>query len=231
MKPREVLDRTTTPDGEPVELAREAGHYVIRVAGVPLMSSARTGSEQAMARVAAEALAVSSTPKRRLRVLVGGLGMGFTLRAALDAFGDQATITVAELLPALVEYNRGVLGDLAGRPLADRRVRLFEGDVRAMLARGGWHAVLMDVDNGPDAFTASSNASLYGDAGAASMARSLAPGGVLVVWSAYPDPAFERRLRRAGLHCEVRRVHARGDVKKGGRHTLFVASRPGRARS
>jgi spermidine synthase len=231
MKPREVLNRTTTPDGEPLELAREAGHYVIRVAGVPLMSSARTGSEQAMARVAAEELAASSSPKRAPRVLVGGLGMGFTVRAALDTFGDQATITVAELLPALVEYNRGVLGDLAGCPLADRRVHLFEGDVRAMLARGGWDAVLMDVDNGPDAFTASSNASLYGDVGAGLMARSLEPGGVLVVWSAYPDPGFERRLRRAGLRCEIQRVHARGDVKKGGRHILFVATRGGKKRS
>jgi spermidine synthase len=220
MKPREVLDTSKTPDGEPLELSREAaGHYVIRVGGIPLMSSATSGSERAMARVASESLG----KRRRVRVLVGGLGMGFTLRAALDTFGADARVTVAELLPALVTYNRGVLGDLAGHPLDDRRVRLFEGDVRALFAERGWDVVLLDVDNGPDAFTASANASLYNDRGVAAMARALAPGGVLVIWSAFADRGFERRLRRAGLRCDVKKIHARGDVRKGSRHVLFVA--------
>lgn len=218
MRPREILDQTTTPDGEPLELVIEGGHFVLRVANKPLMSSAAYGSEQAMARVAFEAIGERPRP----RILVGGLGMGFTLRAALDVFGKKAQVTVAELLPALVRYNLGVLGALAKHPLSDNRTTLFEGDVRVPLAEGGWDAVLMDVDNGPDAFTTGDNATLYGDAGARLMAGSLAPGGVLVVWSAYPSRSFERTLRRAGLRCETRRVRAR-EGSKGSKHVLFVA--------
>jgi spermidine synthase len=219
MKPREILDTSTTPDGERLELAREGDHYVIRIGGAPLMSSRTYGSEQEMARVAAERLGARVKP----RVLIGGLGMGFTLRAALDSFGPDAEVTVAELLPPLIDYNRGVLADGAGRPLEDRRVSLFEGDVRKPLGRAGWDVVLLDVDNGPDAFTAQGNKSLYGDRGVALMAGALNPGGVLVVWSAYPDKAFERRLRRVGLHCNALTVRARGAIKKGAKHTLFVA--------
>jgi len=222
LKPREVLDTTTTPTGESLVLARERGHCVIRMAGVPLMTSATYGSEQAMASIAAEALG----ERPRARVLVGGLGMGFTVRAALDSFQRDARITVAELLPPLVGYNRGVLGHLADHPLRSRRVRLFQGDVRIQLQKGGWDAILMDVDNGPDALTSPDNASLYGDDGVALMARSLTRGGLLVVWSAYPDRRFAARLRRADLRCETRRVHARGAIRKGPRHTLFIAQSP-----
>jgi spermidine synthase len=221
MIPREVLDRTTTADGKPLELARERGHFILRVGGVPLMSSAVHGSEEAMAELAVATLAGVSAP----RVLVGGLGMGFTLRAVLDHFGPAARITVAELLPEIVTYNRGVLAPLAGEPLSDPRVELFEGDVREPLARGGWDAVLLDVDNGPDALTADENRALYDDAGCAALARALAPGGVVVVWSAYESRDYERRLRRAGLRGRVEKVRARGAVKKGARHTLFVAER------
>lgn len=223
MKPREVLDRTTTPDGEPLELVKEGGHFVIRVAGAALMSSAVHGSEEAMARVAVETIGMRPRP----RLLVGGLGMGFTLRAALDALGSDARVTVAELLPAVVTYNRGVLGGLARHPLSDRRVRLFEGDVRVPLAEGGWDAVLMDVDNGPDAFTTSTNKSLYGDRGVTLMAGALSPCGVLVVWSAYPSRQFERRLRRAGLRTETLSVRARGEVRKGSKHTLLIGRSSG----
>lgn len=226
MKPREVLDRTTTPDGEPLELAREAGHLVIRVSGVPLMSSAAYGSEQAMADEAFARLG----ERKRAKVLVGGLGMGFTLRAALDVFPADAQITVAELLPALITYNRGPLASLADHPLDDRRTRLFEGDVRVPLRKRGWDAVLMDVDNGPDAFTAKANGSLYGRQGVALMSRSLNPGGVLVVWSAYASPRFEADLRRAGLRVEVERVRARTKARKGAWHTLFIGRAPAPAR-
>lgn len=227
MKPREILGTSATPDGEPVELVREAGRYVIRIGGVPLMSSARSGSEEAMAHVAREVLGERPRP----RILVGGLGMGFTLRAVLDAFGWDAQIVVAELLGAIVEHNRGVLGDLARRPLDDPRVRLFEGDVRVPLETERFDAILMDVDNGPNAFTTKNNASLYDDRGAARLALALEPGGVLVVWSAYADRGFEKRLRRAGLEADTRRAYARSGAKKGGRHVLFVASKPaGRGR-
>ena len=221
VKPRDILDQTLTPDGDPLELVREGGHFVLRVASIPLMSSAAYGSEQAMAKVAAEVLGERKAP----RVLVGGLGMGYTLRAALDTFGRRARVTVAELLPPLVRYNHGVLGHLARHPLRDPRVTLFEGDVRAPLAEGGWDVVLMDVDNGPDALTADDNETLYGDAGAALMARALSPGGVLVVWSAYSSRAFERTLRRAGCQTQTRRVSARPGGK-GSKHVLFVGKAP-----
>lgn len=216
---REVLDRTTTPDGEPLELAREAGHYVIRIASVPLMSSARYGSEQAMAHVAAQLLGQNSHPD----ILVGGLGLGFTLRAVLDSFGQKARVTVAELLPCMIEYSRGVLGPLAGHPLDDPRVTVHLGDVRTLWTEARWDVVLMDVDNGPDAVTTSSNASLYGAASLNKLSRALRPKGVLVTWSAYASPRFESRLRGTGMRCEVKRVSARGDKRKGGTHYLYVA--------
>jgi spermidine synthase len=218
VKPRQVLDRSTTPDGASIEIAREGDDYVIRVDHRLLMSSSASRSEEAMAGVAVDALRGRRAP----RVLVGGLGMGYTLRAALDAFDRDAKIVVAELIPQIVEYNRGVLGSLAGHPLSDRRVTTYEGDVRRLLAQGGWDAVLLDVDNGPHAFTTHTNGSLYGDVGTRRLASALTTGGVLVVWSAYPSKAFERRLRRAGLDCEVRSVFRR-EGGRGGSHFLFVA--------
>ena len=219
MKPREILDISETPDGKRLELSKEGGHFVIRVAGATLMTSAAHGSERALATWAAESLG----KRRSARVLVGGLGMGFTLQAALSAFGSGARITVAELLPQIITYNRGELGEVAGRPLEDPQVRLFEGDVRVPLTEGGWDAVLLDVDNGPDPFTSSANASLYDNKGVAMLRRALTPAGVLAVWSAYPSPPFEKRLARVGLHCETKRVFARGEVRKGSKHTLFLA--------
>jgi len=222
MKPRRVIDQTETPDGEPLEFAFEGGRYVLRVGGAVLMTSATHASEQAMAEFAAKRLEGVSGP----RVLVGGLGMGFTLRAALDAFGEDAEVTVAELLAPLVRYNRGELGELAQRPLDDARVTLYRGDVRERISRGDWDAILLDVDNGPDAFTLRDNASLYGVRGSRKIVKALRPGGVLVVWSAYPSPDYERSLRRAGLEVKVERVRARGKARKGGLHVLFVAQKP-----
>lgn len=224
MKRREILDASITPDGERLELDRTGDIYAIRVGGVLLMTSATSGSEAQMAEVAGEVVGARSGA----RVLVGGLGMGYTLRAVLDRFDATAEVTVAELLPAVVRYHQGPLAHLAAAPLADGRVRLVEGDVREPIAAGGWDAILLDVDNGPGALTAASNAGLYDEAGVARLVRALRPGGVLVVWSVAPDDAFLRRLQRAGLSAEARRVYARGKVKKGPRHTLFVATRPGR---
>ncbi len=217
VQPRRLIDADVTPDGEPIELVFEAGHYVVRLNGVPLMSSAMHGSEQAMARVAAEHLKGSRAP----RILIGGLGLGFTARAALDSFSSDARITVAELLPAVVRFNRGELGTLTGRPLADKRVNLAVGDVRDSLSPGSWDAVLLDVDNGPEAFTVADNANLYRGKGLRRVVDALRPNGVLVVWSAFPSPAFERELRRTGLRVESKRVRARASGK-GPRHTLFI---------
>jgi len=225
MQPRTVLESGTTPDGAPLELVQESGHHVIRIRGRTLMSSQTRGSERAMAHVGAELLG----DRARARVLVGGLGMGFTCRAALDAFRDDAAITVAELLPAVVKFNEGTLGPLAGHPLRDRRVEIFAGDVREALRRSRWDAILLDVDNSPDAFTVESNARLYDRAGVRCLAEALRPGGVLVVWSAEASPRFESALRRAGLRAKSRRVFARDDVRKGPKHVLITGQAPGRS--
>ena len=160
---------------------------------------------------------------RRPRVLAGGLGMGFTLRAALDILPPTALVLVAELVPAVLEWNRGPLGMLARRPLDDPRVHIENGDVAAtMLSNPGrFDAVLIDVDNGPLALTASSNAGLYDREGIALARSSLRPGGVLAVWSAGDDRRFEQRLRAAGFSVQRERVSSR--LKKGPRHTILVA--------
>ena len=227
MKAWELLGETSTPDGTDVRLTRQGHEYVILVDGRTLMSSLRHGSEDALATIGCRHLQSAEDP----RVLIGGLGMGFTLRASLDALPPAAIVTVVELLPAVVEWNRGPLGSLAGHPLDDSRVRVELGDVGLALraaAPSRLHAILLDVDNGPAAFTASSNGSLYDNAGVAAACAALDAGGVLAVWSAREDRRFEQRLRFHGFTVTVERVRAR--LKKGGpRHIVFrgvKAARP-----
>lgn len=223
MKPWQLLGEAAAPDGTTLTLTRHDREFVIMANGKSLMSSRMHGSEQALA-----ALALGGTRAEAPTVLVGGLGMGFTLRAALDTLPPAATLVIAELMPAVVEWNRGVLGPLAGNPLRDPRVQVEVGDVGDLLAasRNRFDAVLLDVDNGPDAFTASTNARLYGDDGLARTRDALKPSGVLAVWSAWEDRRFEQRLRHAGFTVHVERVRAR--LKRGGpRHTLFIARRTG----
>jgi spermidine synthase len=202
-------------------LTRRDREYIILADGKPLMSSRMHGSEEALATLACERARALEDPC----VLVGGLGMGFTLRAALNVLPSGATVIVAELVPAVVEWNRGPLAALAERPLEDRRVKVFEGDVLDAL-RGNparLDAVILDVDNGPAAFTDSSNAALYTNEGIATAREALRDKGVLAVWSAWDDRKFEQRLRYAGFTFKVTRVRAR--LKQGGpRHTLFLAS-------
>ena len=200
-------------------LMRHGSEYIILASGKPLMSSRMHGSEEALAAFGCRLARTLAEP----RVLVGGLGMGFTLKATLDLLPPAAKVIVAELLPAVVEWNRGVLGELAGHPLKDRRVGVEVGDVAETLraSPGRFDAVLLDVDNGPDAFTASHNAGLYSDRGLAAIREALREGGVLAVWSAWEDRKFEQRLRYNAFAVEVQRV--RGRLKKGGpRHTIFV---------
>lgn len=221
MKPTELIAEAKTPDGAEMLLVRQAGALVVKIKGVPLMGSQAHGSEDAMAELACAPL----RPRPGARVLVGGLGMGFTLRAALDALGPDAQVVVSELMPALVEWNRGVLGPLANHPLQDRRVELVPGDVAVLLraSRASFDAVLLDVDNGPEAFTTPKNRWLYAQAGLQAIRHALRPGGALVVWSAFPAPAFERQLRLSGFEVEVVPVRARGNrINKGSRHLLFV---------
>jgi spermidine synthase len=219
VKPWELLGETRAPDGADVKLMRRGGEYVILANGKSLMSSRMHGSEEALATLACRRARTLAEPC----VLVGGLGMGFTLRATLDLLPPDATVIVAELLPAVVDWNRGPLGTLADHPLTDRRVRIDVGDVAATLreSSGRFDAVVLDVDNGPDAFTASTNAGLYSDRGLASVRAALKAGGVLAVWSAWEDRKFEQRLRHGAFTVEVERVRAR--LKKGGpRHTIFL---------
>jgi spermidine synthase len=223
MKPWELLGQTRTPDGSDMTLMRRDREFVILANGKPLMSSRMHGSEEALAAAACRHARTLEDPC----VLVGGLGMGFTLRATLDVLPPGAEVVVAELVPAVVDWNRGPLGPLAGHPLKDKRVHLELGDVAETLrsSAGRFDAVLLDVDNGPAAFTTSDNASLYDDQGLAAARAALKRGGVLAVWSAWEDRHFEHRLRYGGFAVEVERV--RGRLKKGGpRHTIFVGRLP-----
>jgi spermidine synthase len=218
VKPTELLGETRAPDGTHIALTRQDREFIILAGGKPLMSSRLHGSEQALATFGCR-----HVPRAQPRVLVGGLGMGFTLRATLDELPPDADVLVAELIPAVVEWNRGPLGPLADHPLRDRRTRLVVGDVGETIraSRAAFDAILLDVDNGPDAFTAAGNAGLYSDGGLSAARDALAPGGRLAVWSAWEDRKFEQRLKYAGFDVEVQRVRAR--LKQGGpRHTIFI---------
>jgi len=220
MKPWELLGEASAPDGTDIRLTRRDDEYLILANGKPLMSSRLHGSEEALATLGCRHAQSLAEP----RVLVGGLGMGFTLRAVLDVLPSGARVIVAELIPAVVEWNRTALAALAGHPLGDSRVRLETDDVGFTLRAnpGRFDAVLLDVDNGPAAFTALANAGLYDNSGVEAAHAALRPGGTLAVWSAWEDRKFEQRLRFYGFEVEVARVRAR--LKKGGpRHVIFLA--------
>jgi spermidine synthase len=224
VKAWELLGQTRAPDGTDMTLTRRDREYVILAGGRSLMSSRMHGSEEALATLTCRRIRAIDQPC----VLVGGLGMGFTLRATLDVLPGDASVVVAELVPAVVDWNRGPLGPLAGHPLKDRRVVVEVGDVAATLRSNTdrFDAVLLDVDNGPAAFTASHNAGLYDDRGLAAARSALKIGGVLAVWSAWDDRRFEQRLRYGGFTVEVERV--RGRLQKGGpRHTIFLGHNSG----
>lgn len=220
MKPFELLGQTLSPDGTVMKLIRRGDEYIILVDGAVLMSSRMHGSEEALATFACQRVRALEQPS----VLIGGLGMGFTLRTTLDLLPQDATVVVAELVPAVVEWNRGPLGPLARHPLKDKRVRVETGDVVVTLTShlGHFDAVLLDVDNGPAAFTASNNAGLYDNRGIAAARAALKTEGVLAVWAAQDDRKFEQRLRDGRFDVQVQRP--RGRLKKGGpRHTIFLS--------
>ena len=227
MKPVETIAEAKTHDGQSLVLYHRDGVFQIRVDGMELMSSRAHGSEAALAQLTRDALRGMPAP----RVLIGGLGMGFTLRAALDCFPPKATLVVAEVFPEVVTWNRGPLAHLARRPLDDRRVRLRQADVARVLEEGPFDAVLLDVDNGPQAFTLEANARLYQAHGIDRARQTLADKGVLSVWSAGDEPAYERALVRGGFQVRRVRVPARGPGG-GPRHTIYLArkSEPRRRR-
>jgi len=199
-----------------MKLIRRGNEYIILANGKTLMSSRMHGSEEALAHFSCR-----RAQSERPCVLIGGLGMGYTLRATLDILPKNAEVVVAELVPAVVEWNREILGPLAQHPLKDRRVRVEVQDVAITLrsASARFDAVLLDVDNGPSAFTTDSNAGVYDDRGLAAAHAALKPGGILAVWSAQEYRKFEQRLRYNGFRVDVERV--RGRLKKGGAHHVI----------
>ena len=198
---------------------RRGHEFSIKLGVAELMTSRLYASEEALATLAAEKLKGRTKP----RVLIGGLGMGFTLRAALRAFGPNAEIVVAELVPAVVRWARGPMAELFGGSLDDRRVELIEADVAALIRRAKplYDAILLDVDNGPEGMTQSANDHLYSMRGLAAARAALSPGGVLAVWSQGPDRAFAKRFEKAGFLVEDRKVRARG-VHGGSRHVIWL---------
>jgi spermidine synthase len=216
----ELLGQALSRDGTVVKLVRRSDEYIILANGKSLMSSRMHGSEEALATLACRRARTLERPS----ILIGGLGMGFTLRAALEILPADAKVVVAEIVPAVVEWNRGPLGPLAGHPLSDARVQVEVEDVAVTLSsrRGQFDAVLLDVDNGPTAFAGPNNAWLYDHRGIAAALVALKMDGVLAVWSAREDPKFTQRLRKGRFAVEVEQV--RGGLKKGGpRHTVFLA--------
>jgi spermidine synthase len=194
--------------------------FITITGGHELMNTRKHGSEDALGRLPCERLKEPAAA----RVLIGGLGMGFTLAAALRVLGPDAEVTVAELIPEVVDWNHGPLGDRSGRPLDDPRTSVHVGDVAKLLRkkRGCFDVVALDVDNGPEGLTSNSNNWLYTSAGIAAAQDALRPGGILAYWSAGQDQAFHDRLRRSGFMVEEITVRAHG--KKGARHIIWLAS-------
>ena len=222
MKQRELIATAVVPGGDALRLFRCDDDFMIVLGGNELMSSRMSGSEEALALMTCARLRNRTAP----RVLVGGYGMGFTLRAALQVLPPRASVTVAELVPEIIAWARGPMAKLAAGCLDDPRVNVVEGDVAALIGRApdAYDAILLDVDNGPDGLTRRANDRLYSRAGLASAREALKPGGVLAIWSAYPDPAFTRRLSDSGFAVDQVEVAARQNGK-GPRHTVWFAER------
>jgi spermidine synthase len=219
VKPFELLGQATAPDGRVIKLIQRGADYLIMAGDAVLMSSRLHGSEEALAGLGCQRANALPRPC----VLVGGLGMGFTVRAALDVLPADASVVVAELLPAVVEWNRGPLAALAGNPLSDPRVRIDQRDVAETITSGAgeFDAILLDVDNGPEDLTTEGNAAIYTAAGITALHAALKTRGVLTIWAAKNDTKFQRQLRNAGFQVHVQ--IARDRANRGGRHTVFVA--------
>jgi len=218
-----VLIDTASDCGTTLRLYQRGEEYSIRVDRQgELMNSRLHNSEDALAELACEHIAGRDAPQ----LLVGGLGMGFTLAAALSHTSPSARITVSELVPAVVRWNREHLGGIAGFPLDDARVQVVEQDVGKVMQQhqNGFDAIMLDVDNGPDGFTRDDNDALYGLRGLNHAYDALKPGGVLTVWSAFTDTAFTQRMLKIGFQVEERRVHAH-TANRGTKHNIWIGVR------
>lgn len=216
MKAFETLDRFTTADGQELTFHRRDGDYFVYLDGDELMSTRAPGSEKALAEIACGALS------GRPRVLIGGLGLGFTLRSALDILPSGAKVVVAEVFDCVISWNRIYLSDLQGDALTDRRTRIEHADVWDLVrTQGPWDAILLDVDNGPTAWCLASNRRLYDQPGLLQLKAALASNGLIAFWSAHPDPRFVKTLRKCGFDARSHSVRAHGG--RGAKHAVFVA--------
>ena len=222
MIPRELIATAKVPGGVELRLMRHGDDHIIMVDNNELMSSRVGGSEEALATMTCDRLCESIAP----HLLIGGYGMGFTLRAALARLGPKANLTVAELVPEIVAWARGPMATLTAGCLEDPRVRLLAGDVAAAIttATNRYDAILLDVDNGPSGLVRTENDGLYSLKGLGAAMSALRSGGVLAIWSAAPDAAFTKRLKHAGFAVEEVTVRARSNGK-GPRHTIWFANR------
>lgn len=220
MLPWIELGRAKVPGGGEFRLMQRGQEFTIFAGTIGLMSSRQSGSEEAMARIAAER--VGGRPKAR--VLIGGLGMGFTLRRTLADFRGDAEIVVAELVPEIAgAWARGPLAEVHGTSLDDPRLTLRIGDVGDVMAGDRFDAILLDVDNGPEGLSRPGNDALYSHAGIARAKAALKPGGMLAVWSVAPDAAFTKRLQQSGMTVEELKARAHGG--RGARHVIWVATK------
>lgn len=222
MIPRVLVDTALVPGGGELRLVRRGADFWIMLGVNALMSTQLRGSEEALATLACERIAGRPRPA----VLIGGLGMGFTLRSALGALGRDSRVAVAELVPAIVAWARGPMADVHAGSLDDPRVDMVEGDVGELIAaaRSAYDAILLDVDNGPEGLSRETNDRLYDLAGLRRARAALRPGGILAIWSAAPDRAFSRRLREAGFAVEEVAVRAHAG-RKGAKHLIWLATR------
>jgi spermidine synthase len=220
-----TLDQALTPDGKTVSLHEHDGSYTIRVDGAALMSTRQHASEETLARLACAHL----KSQARARVLIGGLGFGFTLQAALAILAPDAAIEVAEILPCVIAWNRNPLYHLAAGAMADRRVAVLQQDVAEVIRQrpAAFDAIILDVDNGPAALSMGANSRLYDFTGLQAVRAALKPGGLVAFWSAAANPPFERLLARAGF--QVRVEHCRARPHAGSRHTIFLGRTGGLA--
>ena len=221
MIPWKTIDTVPIPgNGAELQLSQRGAEFSISIVGEGILMGSRAhGSEDALAQLTCSKIAGRSRP----RVLIGGLGMGFTLAAALHHLGADAEVVVAELIPAVVAWNRGPLGEAAGNPLQDKRTTVREGDVAKILKaeRRAYDAILLDVDNGPVGMTRKKNSWLYTLDGLTASYAALRPKGLLAIWSAGPDRNFTQRLRKAGFKVNQARVHEHDN--KGDLHTIWLA--------
>jgi spermidine synthase len=220
MIPREHIGTAHVPDGEELRLFRHGKDYIIVLDRNELMNSRMSGSEEALATMSIDRIGQRDKP----RLLIGGYGMGFTLRAALAALDRDASVTVAELVPEIIEWARGYMVDLTAGCLEDPRVNLLDADVADVIADAHdyYDAILLDVDNGPDGLVRHANNRLYSRRGLQNASMALRPGGVLAIWSAARDPGFTRKVKDAGFEVDEVKVRARSNGK-GGHHFIWFA--------